>query len=123
MSCLPQVTQLEVGGAGIQTRADVQGLGSFPTSSCFLGRVRWAARDGPQVPGPQGSPAHAPHPPPQRLPVPALAQQPLGPQEGDLRPLQVVAEAHPLLPPLLQLHGGAPAPQLGLPVAAEVVGG
>lgn len=79
-------------------------------SSCLLRRrqVGWADCDGVQVPRP-------PHPPPQRLPVASLAQQPLGPQEGDLCPLPVVAEAHSLLPSLLQLHDRGLAPQLGLP--------
>lgn len=66
-----------------------------------------------------GAPPPAPHLPSQRLPVSSLAQQPLGPQEGDLCPLPVVAEAHPLLPALLQLHGRGLAPQLGLPAVTE----
>lgn len=56
------------------------------------------------------------HPLSQALPVSALAQQPLGPQEGLLSLLQVVAKAHPLLPSLLQLHRGGLASQSGLPV-------
>ena len=63
-----------------------------------------------------------PYPPPQHLPVPPLAQQPVGLQEGDLSPLPVIAEAHPLLPSLLQLHGRGLASQLGFPAVTEAIG-
>ena len=75
---------------------------------------------GPRAPE---APAHPSHPPSQRLPVSSLAQQPLGPEEGDLCPLPLVAKAHPPLPPLLQLHGAGLAPQLGLPAVTEAVRG
>ena len=70
-----------------------------------------------------GAPAQSPHPPSQRLPVSSLAQQPLGPKEGDLRPLPLIVEAHPLLAPLFQLHGAGLAPQLGLPAVTEAIRG
>lgn len=57
----------------------------------------------------------APHPLPQCLPVTSLSQYPLRPKEGHLHPLQVIAEAHPLLSTLLQLHRGGLVPQLSLP--------
>lgn len=59
-----------------------------------------------------------PHPLTQGFPVTSLAQQPLGPEEGHLYPLQVIAKAHAPLSTLLQLYCGGLAPQLSFPAGS-----
>lgn len=106
-----QVTQPRVGAVGLESRA--RALSWMPLEKGV------GVRTGPVV-GVRvkvgGTPA--PHPLTQSLPVMSLAQQPLGPEEGPVHLLQVIAEAHSLLSTFLQLHCGGLAPQLSFPVGS-----